>query len=174
MTDVIEIFEDAPVEDVRHRILAAATSLIAAGGRDAATTRAVAIAAAVQPPTIYRLFGDKRGLLDAAAEEGLAAYIAKKSAEPIHPDPVEAIRNGWDMHIAFGLAHPGLFAIMSADLRPQQLSPAASKGQEILRLRVNEVALAGRLRVSQQRGLEMLQSACNGTVLTQLPLRRLK
>ncbi|MBC8122483.1 MAG: TetR family transcriptional regulator, partial [Gemmatimonadaceae bacterium] len=57
--------EAARVDDVRARIVVAAAGLIDSGGRDAATTRAVAAAAAVQAPTIYRLFGDKRGLLDA-------------------------------------------------------------------------------------------------------------
>jgi AcrR family transcriptional regulator len=36
-------------------------------GRRAVTTRAVAAGAGVQAPTIYRLFGDKDGLLDALA-----------------------------------------------------------------------------------------------------------
>ena len=86
--------------------------------------RAVVAAAAVQAPTIYRLFGDKRGLLDAVAERSLAAYIAEKSAREPHPDPVQDLRDGWDTHVAFGLAHPGLFAIMSGDPCPHPLSPA--------------------------------------------------
>ncbi|WP_338419811.1 TetR family transcriptional regulator [Streptomyces klenkii] len=35
------------------------------------TTRAVAAAAGVQAPAIYRLFGDKDGLLEAVAEQRL-------------------------------------------------------------------------------------------------------
>jgi AcrR family transcriptional regulator len=62
-------------DEVRARILAAAAALIADGGRDALTTRAVSAAAGVQAPTIYRLFGDKSGLLDAVAELGFAAYL---------------------------------------------------------------------------------------------------
>ena len=66
-----------PNETLRDRIVSAAQTLISAGGREAATTRAVASAAAVQAPTIYRLFGDKRGLMDAVAEHALAADIAE-------------------------------------------------------------------------------------------------
>ena len=40
---------------MRERILEAAHRLIATGGKEAATTRAVAAAASVQAPTIYRL-----------------------------------------------------------------------------------------------------------------------
>src|SRR6478735_1483558 len=89
---------------VRERILQAAAKLIAEGGRDAATTRAVAAAAAVQAPTIYRLFGDKSGLLDAVAEQAMAAYVAKKSATRPDPDPMTDLRRGWDDYVAFCLA----------------------------------------------------------------------
>ena len=67
--------ETAQADRVRARIVAAAAELIASGGREAATTRAVAAAAGVQAPTIYRLFGDKRGLLNAAAEHGHARLV---------------------------------------------------------------------------------------------------
>lgn len=151
---------------MRARVVAAATGLIASGGRDAATTRAVAAAAGVQGPTIYRLFGDKRGLLDAAAEHGLAAYVAGKSAREPHPDPVQALREGWDMHVAFGLAHPGLYAIMNGDPHPGPPSPAVAAGLDILRRRIRAVALAGRLRTSEERAVTLLRSVCVGTVLT--------
>ncbi len=158
----------AHADDVRARIVAAAAGLIASGGRDAATTRAVAAAAAVQAPTIYRLFGDKRGLLDAVAEHGLAAYVAEKSVREPHPDPVQDLRDGWDMHVAFGLAHPGLFAIMSGDPHPRPLSPAVAAGLDVLRRRIRTIALAGRLRVGEERAVALLQSVCVGTVLTLL------
>ena len=167
--------EAAPAEDARDRIVAAAADLIAAGGRDAATTRAVAAAAGVQAPTIYRLFGDKSGLLDAVAERGLAAYVAEKSAREPHPDPVQDLRDGWDTHVAFGLAHPGLFSIMSGDPHRQSPSPAAAAGMDVLRRRVRNVARAGRLRVSEGRAVALLHAAGVGTVLTllaELPERR--
>ncbi|MGF2047081.1 helix-turn-helix domain-containing protein, partial [Enterococcus gallinarum] len=55
-------------DDVRERIIAAAADLLQDGGTAAVTTRAVAERASTQAPTIYRLFGDKDGLLDAVAE----------------------------------------------------------------------------------------------------------
>jgi AcrR family transcriptional regulator len=158
--------EAAPADELRTRIVEAAARLIESGGRDAATTRAVAAAASVQAPTIYRLFGDKRGLLDAVAEHGLAAYIAEKASREPHPDPVQDLRDGWDLHVAFGLAHPGLFAIMSGEPRPG--SPAVAAGLDVLRRRIRNIALAGRLRVSEERAVALLQSVCIGTVLTLL------
>lgn len=160
----------AHVDDVRTRIVVAAATLIACGGRDAATTRAVAVAASVQAPTIYRLFGDKRGLLDAVAEHGLAAYVAEKSVREPHPDPVQELRDGWDMHVEFGLTHPGLFAIMSGNPNPRPLSPAAAAGLDVLRQRIRNIALAGRLRMSEGRAVALLHSVGTGTVLTLLGL----
>lgn len=155
-------------ETARPAILAATARLIATGGRDAATTRAIAAAAGVQGPTIYRLFGDKRGLLDAVAEAGLAAYVAEKSARTPHPDPVEDLRQGWDNYIAFGLAHPGLFAIMTTDHPTLPPSPAAMAGLEVLRRQVRSIASKGRLATSQERAVDLIHAMGVGTVLSLL------
>jgi len=53
--------------DGGQRIVRAAAELLTKGGLDAVSTRAVSAAAGVQPPAIYRRFGDMQGLLDAAA-----------------------------------------------------------------------------------------------------------
>jgi AcrR family transcriptional regulator len=60
----------APVEgrgDVRERVLAAAREVFSRHGLEAATIDAIAEAAGVGPATIYRQFGDKKGLLQAFA-----------------------------------------------------------------------------------------------------------
>lgn len=155
-------------DDARVRIIAATTDLIASGGRDAATTRAIAAAAVVQAPTIYRLFGDKRGLLDAVAENVFATYVADKSVRQPHPDPLQDLRDGWDMHVAFGLAHPEIFAIISSDPHPRSPAPAVAAGLEVLQRRIRAIALAGRLRVSEERAVALLQAIGTGTVLTLL------
>ena len=51
---------DPDTPDARSRLLEAAARLVVEGGIAALTTRAVAAAASVQAPTLYRLFGDKR------------------------------------------------------------------------------------------------------------------
>ena len=161
--------EDPPlVEAARARILDAAARLLAQGDREALTTRAVSAAAGVQAPTIYRLFGDKRGLLDAVAERGMARYVADKAARATHPDALEDFRAGWDLHVAFGLEHPSLFAIVSGDPRPGQRSPAAEAGLVVLRARIRRLAAAGLLRVSEERAMGIVQAAGIGTVLTLL------
>jgi AcrR family transcriptional regulator len=160
--------DDDASDGVRARILEATAQLIGDAGPEAATTRAIASAAGVQAPAIYRLFGDKRGLLDAVAEHSMALYVASKSRHPPHPDPVQDLRDGWDMHVAFGLANPGLFALMSGDPHAVATSPAISSGHAVLLRRVHRIALAGRLRVSEARAVSLIASACVGTVLTLL------
>jgi AcrR family transcriptional regulator len=160
--------EDAEGADVRARIIAAAAELISSGGPDAATTRAVAAAAGVQAPTIYRLFGDKRGLLVAVIDHVMRSYVSKKAARKPHPDPLQDFRDGWDMHVAFGLGHPGLFALMSSDPRLNSQSPAVGDGNDILQRRIRRIALAGRLRVSEERALGLVSAMGIGAVLTLL------
>src|SRR5690606_40448701 len=76
--------------DPRRRILEAAAGLLAEGGPEAASTRAVAAAAGVQAPTLYRLFGDKQGLLEALAAHGFERYLADKQELGATDDPVRS------------------------------------------------------------------------------------
>lgn len=169
MADPLTLSDDAaPDGDVRSRILSAASRLIAEGGRDAATTRAVATAAGVQPPTIYRLFGDKQGLLEAVAEHDLAAYVAVKSQLAPNPDPIQDLREGWDAHIAFSLANPAIFAILAGDPQSKEASPFAKAGRGVLRQRMRRVASAGLLKTSEDRAADLWHAAGIGTVFALL------
>ena len=160
--------EDAEESDVRARIIEAAAELIASGGPDAATTRAVAAAAGVQAPTLYRLFGDKQGLLAAVIEDTLKSYVSEKAARKPHPDALQDFREGWDMHMAFGLSHPGLTVLMYSDPHLASRSPAVGDGADILRRRIRNIALAGRLRVSEERALGLVTAMGTGAALTLL------
>ena len=153
--------EDSP----HHRILQAAEGIIAASGVEAATTRNVALAAGVQAPTIYRLFGDKDGLLLAVAEKVLADHAAAKALRPRQDDPVEELREGWDAHVAFALAHPDIFRIIAARTAP---SPALRQGAEVLHGKIDAVARAGRLRMPQARAMELFHAAAHGVILLYL------
>ena len=132
------------------------------------TTRAVASAASVQPPTLYRLFGDKRGLLDAVAQHGVASFIAEKVAAVPHPDPVQDLREAWDAYVTFGLTNPAVFAIMNEIGSAEPRSPAALAGIAVLRLRVRRLALAGCLRMAEERAVALIHAAGVGTITTLL------
>jgi AcrR family transcriptional regulator len=84
--------ETAGASTTRERVLRAAADLLAEGGRDAVSTRAVSAAAGVQAPTLYRLFGDKEGLLQAVAAHGFAEYLSDKHALAETDDPIDDSR----------------------------------------------------------------------------------
>jgi AcrR family transcriptional regulator len=94
-----------PRPDARARIVRAATKLLATGGRHAVTTRAVSAAAGVQPPTIYRHFGDMQGLLGMVARETLAVHVREQATRALTNDPAEDLRRGWDLHIVRRCVH---------------------------------------------------------------------
>ena len=152
------------LEDTRERILAAALHLLNTGGRDAVTTRAVAEAAKVQPPVLYRQFRDKEGMLEALAEHGFSRYLAQKRHRSSKPDPVEALRQGWNQHIEFGLQHPMLYLLMYAEARDGE-TPAAALAFSMLRKSMALVAAAGRLRVAEEQAVSLYHAAAMGTVL---------
>lgn len=159
-------------DDVRDRIVSTAVALLEQGGAAALTTRAVAAAAGVQAPTLYRLFGDKDGLLETVAEHVLEQHVAAKSgavaaAAAAGTDPVEELRSGWLTQISFGIEHPELHALLSDPARGRR-SAATQAGWDVLRDRIARVAAAGRLRVPETRAVDLVIAAGHGTVLATL------
>lgn len=152
---------------VRQRIVDVAAQLLAEQGRSAVTTRGVAKRAGVQAPTIYRLFGDKDGLLDAVAEHVMTQFAASKVAAVAAgaaDDPVADLRHGWELTVDFGLTNPELFVLLADPARARQ-SPAAQAGIRLLAERVHRVALAGRLGVSEADAVQLIHAAGTGAVL---------
>ncbi|GAA1871477.1 TetR/AcrR family transcriptional regulator [Pseudonocardia ailaonensis] len=149
-------------EDPRSAIVVAAARLLREQGVRAVTTRAVAQEAGVQAPTIYRLFGDKDGLIDAVAEHVMATYVSTKAGAPHADDPVADLRAGWRSHVEFGLANRELYALLST---PGRRSPATAAGVAVLRAKVRRLAEAGLLRVDEERAVAMIHAAGAGAVL---------
>ncbi|MFD1715298.1 TetR/AcrR family transcriptional regulator [Amnibacterium flavum] len=158
--------------DNRTRIIEVAARLLREQGPAAVTTRGVAQEAGVQAPAIYRLFQDKDGLLEAVAEHVMATHVAMKAAvvdeaEAANTDPVEDLRAGWRTQVDFGLTNPALFRLLSDPARVAN-SPAAGMGKAVLEARIHRVAVAGRLKVSERRAVELFQAAGVGVVTTLL------
>lgn len=148
----------------REHLVEVAAQLLQEQGPAAVTTRGVAQAAGVQPPAIYRHFADKDGLLDAVAEHVFATYVAEKARVADQGDPLDDLRQGWETHLGFGLANPAIFRLFANP------GPAAAAGMQVLRSRVRRVAEIGRLRVPEERAVQIIQAAGSGAVLTLLSL----
>lgn len=157
-------------ELTRQRVVQAAADLLAHAGRDAVTTRAVAAAAGVQAPVIYRLFGDKDGLLEAVAEHGYATFFAGKHVEADGHDLVEDLRAGWDLAVEFGLANPELYALMYGEPKRGTTSAAFRAGMQVLLGRIRRLAAGGWLRVDENLAAALIHATARGAVLTWLSL----
>jgi AcrR family transcriptional regulator len=154
-----------------ERILRATADLLQTGGIDAVSTRAVAAGAGVQPPTIYRQFGDKDGLLDAVAGYLLQTYIEKKrDLIAAAGDPVADLRRLWDLHVEFGLAHPDGYVLAYGQMRPGRWPPAALETFELLSQVIARLGEKGRLRMSVERATVYFRSTGTGYILTQIGL----
>ncbi|WP_406089135.1 TetR/AcrR family transcriptional regulator [Streptomyces sp. NBC_01013] len=159
----------SPREQPRQRVIEAAADLLAREGRDAVTTRAVAVAAGLQPPAIYRLFGDKDGLLEAVAEHGFTQFLAAKHVDPEPRDPLDDLRAGWDLAVEFGLDNPALYSLMYSE-PTEPTSAAFQAGMAILKGRVQRLAVGGWLRVDEELAAAIIHATGRGAVLTWLSL----
>lgn len=153
--------------DAREKILEAATGLLAGAPAADVSTRAVCEAAGVGAPMLYRLFGDKAGLLAAVVDRAFEEYLAGKRAAVPSADPVADLRRGWDNHMRFALEHPHHYRLMySPELT---VPPASAREAHTLLLAILErCAVAGRLTVPPALAAQMIMSANVGAALSVL------
>jgi AcrR family transcriptional regulator len=154
-----------------ERMIRAAADLLRTGGIDAVSTRAVAAAAGVQPPTIYRQFGDKDGLLDAVADFLLQPYIAeKRSLIEGSKDPVHDLHALWDLHVEFGLIEPHCYVLTYGQARPGRIPPAGKETIALLGDVIARIGDSGRLSMSVERATAYFRSTGTGYILNQIGL----
>lgn len=152
------------VVDVRTRILEAAADLLAHSGDF--STRAVCEAAGVGAPALYRQFGDKEGLLAAVVDHGFERYLAGKRAAKPSDDPVRDLRDGWDNHVAFALAHPNHYRLMYSGLSTPP--GAAAEAHGLLLAVLERCAAAGRLTLPPPLAAQMVMAANTGVALSMI------
>ena len=149
---------------MRTRMLDAAEELLDASPDRDIATRAVCEAVGVGAPVLYRLFGDKSGLLSALVDYGFDRYLATKRAAEPSEDPVVDLRNGWDTHLEFARAHPAVYRLMFSPSFATVPS-AAQEAMRLLREVLDRCAAAGRLRVEPGAAAQMIMSANIGVAL---------
>lgn len=151
--------------DTRTRMLEAAEALLDASPDADISVRAVCEAVGVGAPVLYRLFGDKEGLLRAVVDYGFDRYLATKRAAPPSADAVEDLRSGWDTHVAFARAHPAVYRLMYSPALAA-VPDAAAEALRLLREVVDRCAAAGRLRVSPDGAAQAIMAANVGVALS--------
>ncbi|MFI5841764.1 TetR/AcrR family transcriptional regulator [Catenuloplanes sp. NPDC051500] len=153
--------------DVRAAMLVAAERQLATSPDRDIATRAVCEAAGVTQPVLYRLFGDKNGLLDALADDGLRRYAARKAAQEQTGDPVADLRAGWDDHTRFALQNPALYQLMFAP-RPRSHAQARRKIMDLLEATLLRCSAAGALRMPPAAAAQLILPANVGLALSMI------
>lgn len=154
-----------------EEILHAAADLLRTGGIEAVSTRAIAAAASVQAPVIYRQFGSKKNLLDAVTHFVFERYIAeKRRVAGASADPLRDLERLWDLHVEFGLTHPHCYRVAYVQPGPNAMSACAAQSFALLQQVVARLGNQGRLRLSVERASGLLRSTGIGVVLALIPL----
>ncbi|MBL7257672.1 TetR/AcrR family transcriptional regulator [Paractinoplanes lichenicola] len=151
--------------DVRAAMIAAAEQQLVASPDGDIATRAVCEAVGVTQPVLYRLFGDKNGLLDALADDGLRRYAEHKAAQAKTDDPLADLVAGWDDHIDFGRRNPALYQLMFAP-RPRSHARARRQIMDLLEAALLRCAAVGALRISPNAAAQLILPANVGLVLS--------
>lgn len=145
-------------------ILDRAAELLALSTNGDVSTRAVCEAAGVTQPVLYRIFGDKDGLLAAVVDHVWEQYLSMKRAATPHQDPLTDLYAGWDSHVDFALEHPHAYRLLFGT----NLTTTPGSGAEALRLlRVNleRLAAQGRLRLTPEEATGIVMAANSGVAL---------
>ncbi len=148
----------------RSVIIDAAAELLAQSPSGDISTRAVCEAAGVQQPVIYRLFGDKEGLLAATVDYVWDEYLGMKRQTEQSADPLEDLRSGWDSHTAFAISHPNAYRLLfgSGAVAPAE---SADEAMRLLRVVLDRLAAQGRLRIDPGVAARLVMAANTGIAL---------
>ncbi|MEU0395893.1 TetR/AcrR family transcriptional regulator [Streptomyces sp. NPDC006208] len=157
----------AVTDTLRAAMIEAAEQQLATSFDNDIATRAVCEAVGVTQPVLYRLFGDKRGLLDAVADHGFERYAALRAAQEQTGDPVTDLRAGWDGHLAFAQEYPALYQLMFAP-RPWSRSKARERVFDLLVAALVRCAAAGALTTEPRTAAQLILSANVGIALNHI------
>jgi AcrR family transcriptional regulator len=132
----------------RSRILAAARSLISAGGFDGLTMRQLADQARVSVPTVYNLIGNKFLLLEALVKEQFAEALAAFAKLPGNLPMMEYIERMPGVAHDVLLANPGYTrALIHIFMTSEESSPA----RRVLDAQ-SKTLMAETVRAAQRKG----------------------
>jgi AcrR family transcriptional regulator len=158
-----------PGDDLSVRaalVEAAQRQLASAPGGDIAT-RAVCEEVGVTQPVLYRLFGDKNGLLDAVADAAFDRYARRKQELEVTDDPVADLYAGWNDHMAFAAENPALYQLMFRP-RPNSAATAYRRILDLLEATLMRCAAAGALVTTPRLAAQLILPANIGVALSRI------
>lgn len=113
--------------DLHRALVSGALELLAEGGTEALTMRAVAERVGVSAAAPYRHFTDKRDMLAVLAEEGFADLkrACAEAAAQAPDDSVVAFARQGEAYVRFAIAHPARYRVMFGPEIPDKRAYAA-------------------------------------------------
>lgn len=152
----------------RDRLLLAAAELMDAAQGAEVPTRAICERAGVQAPTLYHHFGSKQGLQDAVITHGFKQFLARRAAlgDGGATDPLDDIRDGWDLHVRYGLENPYFYALIYGRAVPGQPCGVVAEVEAMILQALQPAARERRLRVAPEQAAREILAASTGVVLT--------
>jgi AcrR family transcriptional regulator len=175
------LLRTAQADDTRDRIAAAARALFVSRGWGSTTVREVARQAGVSVPTVYAVYGNKKGLATAlmdAADLAADPLRALAEAEAAAGDPRRQLQAsvGFDRRL-FERAGDVITLLRDAGRTEPELSAASREGPrrgDQARLRIFSSWPAGTLRegVDPHRAVDIYAAVCSIDAYTELTLER--
>ncbi len=99
-------------EDLRQKILDAASEVFAKDGYESVSMRKIAEKIEYSPTTIYLYFKDKNDLLNQICEETFANLIKDwQKIEDKNDDPLTSLRKSMRAYVEFGLKYPNHYEV---------------------------------------------------------------
>ncbi len=151
--------------DTRSQMLQAAEAQLLLSRERDISTRAVCDAVGVGAPVLYRLFGDKNGLLAAVVDRAFQRYLASKRTQKLSDDPVDDLYSAWDAHIAFALKNQAVYRIAYAPGLPE-VPAGVEEARQLLLVRMVRCAEVGRLNTTPDEAAQIMMAACTGVALS--------
>ncbi|GAB7037189.1 MULTISPECIES: TetR/AcrR family transcriptional regulator [Catenuloplanes] len=158
-----------PADDasVRAALIEAAQRQLASAPDGDIATRAVCEEVGVTQPVLYRLFGDKNGLLDAVADAAFERYARRKQDLEVTDDPVADLHTGWNDHMAFAAENPALYQLMFAP-RPHSAATAYRRILDLLEATLTRCAATGALATTPRLAAQLILPANIGAALSRI------
>jgi AcrR family transcriptional regulator len=157
--------------DTRDTLLTAALQVLEDEGEAQFSTRSVCAIAKVTAPTLYHHYGSADGLLSAALTEAFAQFLESKRAAIQSPDPVMALREGWDDYVRFAAARPRLYAVMMSRVLDGAEIPAATQAFALLIERIAAIAAEDRLAPTVEVAADLMWASANAASLLHVTAR---
>lgn len=165
-------------EDLRRRVIAAATELFQEESYAAVSMRKIAKKVEYSVGTLYLYYRDKDELFLAVQEEAFRTAFTQIQQLPEHEDPLARLRAMGENYVRFGIANPGLYRLMFMMERPMEALPEDHGWESGINLHglltklVQECIDAGRVRPGDPHRLSFaLWSFVHGMVSLQISKR---